>query len=159
VRDHAQGWPRNARSRLRRGDGLQSAPSAERGFGRGIADSRTIASQEGAGMRTVTFGDRIVGAGQPTYIVAEIGINHNGSTETAQRLIDAAVLAGCNAVKFQKRTPELCVPERQRDMIRETPWGTMTYLEYRRRMEFGAAQYEALIRYCRDRSVDWFASC
>jgi N-acetylneuraminate synthase len=110
-------------------------------------------------MKTVMFGNRIVGDGQPTYVVAEIGINHNGAVETAQRLIDAAVLAGCDAVKFQKRTPELCVPLRQRDMMRETPWGTMTYLEYRRRLEFDVEQYGKLVGYCRERSIDWFASC
>jgi len=108
---------------------------------------------------TVTLGNRIVGDGHPTYIVAEIGINHNGSIDTARRLIDAAVLAGCDAVKFQKRTPELCVPAQQRDTMRETPWGIMTYLEYRRRMEFTFEQYCKLIEYCRDRSIDWFASC
>jgi sialic acid synthase SpsE len=73
-------------------------------------------------MRTITFGSRLIGENQPTYIVAEIGINHNGSVEIAQRLIDAAVEAGCDAVKYQKRTPELCVPAHARNQLRETPW-------------------------------------
>jgi len=105
------------------------------------------------------FGQRLVGDGQPTYIVAEIGINHNGSLDLARQLIDAAVAAKCDAVKFQKRTPELCVPPQQRNQIRQTPWGEMTYLEYRHRVEFGLEEYEILSEYCRSRSIDWFASC
>jgi N-acetylneuraminate synthase len=110
-------------------------------------------------MKTVQFGNRVVGDRQATYIVAEIGINHNGSVDTARRLIDSAVDAGCDAVKFQKRTPELCVPLKQRDLLRETPWGAMSYLDYRRRMEFSVEEYAALIEYCGERSIDWFASC
>jgi N-acetylneuraminate synthase len=101
----------------------------------------------------------MIGDDQPTYVVAEIGINHNGSLDLAKRLVDAAVDAGCDAVKFQKRTPELCVPLRQRDQMRETPWGYISYLDYRRRVEFGADEYQALIAHCSSRSVDWFASC
>ncbi len=78
-----------------------------------------------------------MGDGHPVYIVAEVGINHNGSLETALSLIDRAAEAGCDAVKFQKRSPDHCVPALQRDVIRDTPWGTMTYLQYRHRMEFG----------------------
>ncbi|HKE83679.1 MAG TPA: N-acetylneuraminate synthase family protein [Vicinamibacterales bacterium] len=110
-------------------------------------------------MRTLTIGGRVIGDGQPTYIVAEIGINHNGSLDLARRLIDAAADAKCDAVKFQKRTPELCVPLQQRDQPRETPWGVMSYLDYRRRMEFGVEEYELLSEHCRSRSIDWFTSC
>jgi N-acetylneuraminate synthase len=110
-------------------------------------------------MRTLTFGERVIGDGQPTYIVAEIGINHNGSLDVARRLIDAAADARCDAVKFQKRTPVLCVPPHQRDQPRDTPWGVMSYLEYRRRMEFGFEEYQLLIEHCRSRSIEWFASC
>ena len=110
-------------------------------------------------MRTVQFGNRVVGDRQPTYIVAEVGINHNGSVDTAKRLIDAAVEAGCDAVKFQKRTPELCVPQKQRDLMRETPWGVISYLDYRHRMEFDVREYGILVEHCRSRSIDWFASC
>jgi N-acetylneuraminate synthase len=92
------------------------------------------------------------------FVVAEIGINHNGDVELAKRLIDAAMLAGCNAVKFQKRTPELCVPPEQRDLLRETPWGLITYLDYRKRVEFGSAEYDEIDRYCRERKLMWFAS-
>ena len=110
-------------------------------------------------MASVKLGNHLVGDGHPVYIVAEIGINHNGDVDVAKRLIDAAALAGCQAVKFQKRTPELCVPPEQRDVVRETPWGMMTYLEYRHRVEFGEAEYAMLDRYCREKGIDWFASC
>src|SRR5687768_14733727 len=110
-------------------------------------------------MASVALGKRLVGDGHPVYVVAEIGINHNGDLETAKKLIDAAALAGCDAVKFQKRTPDLCVPPEQRNVIRETPWGTMTYLEYRHRVEFAEAEYAYIHAYCRDKNIDWFASC
>src|SRR6266550_3532444 len=109
--------------------------------------------------KRILFGAKEVGADRPVYIVAEIGINHNGDLETARRLIDMAKAAGCDAVKFQKRTPELCVPAEQRDVKRETPWGIMTYLEYRHRVEFGYEQYAQIDRYCKDRGIAWFASC
>ena len=91
------------------------------------------------------------------FVIAEIGINHNGSVETAKRMIDGAVLAGADAVKFQKRTPELCVPRDQWTIERDTPWGRLTYLEYRHRVEFTAEQYLAIDRHCRDRGILWFA--
>jgi N-acetylneuraminate synthase len=86
--------------------------------------------------RLVKIGDRLVGDGQPAFIVAEIGINHNGDLDIAKRMIDAAVHSGVDAVKFQKRTPELCVPPDQRSQMRETPWGYITYMEYRYKVEF-----------------------
>jgi N-acetylneuraminate synthase len=103
--------------------------------------------------------DRLVGDGQRVFVIAEIGINHNGSLEIARKLIDGAVLAGCDAVKFQKRTPERCVPHDQWNVERDTPWGRMPYIEYRRRVELGVREYEALDRYCRERGILWFASC
>lgn len=109
--------------------------------------------------RALDIGGRLVGDGHPTYIVAEIGINHNGDIEIAKRLIDAAVLAGCDAVKFQKRTPELCVPPEQRDILRETPWGLITYMEYRYKVEFSAEQYAEIDSYCKQRNIGWFTSC
>src|SRR5260370_16507825 len=78
----------------------------------------------------VNIGANRVGDNQPVFIIAEIGINHNGSVELAKKLIDGAALAGCDAVKFQKRTPEKCVPLDQRFLERETPWGRMTYIDY-----------------------------
>jgi len=110
-------------------------------------------------MATVTIGNRVVGDGEPCFIIAEIGINHNGDLEIAKKLIGAAVVAGCDAVKFQKRTPELCVPPGQRDIPRETPWGVITYLEYRERIEFGADEYADIDAYCTARGIPWFASC
>ncbi len=109
--------------------------------------------------RVVEIGGRPVGEGQPVYVIAEIGLNHNGDVRIAKQLIDAAALAGCDAVKFQKRTPELCVPPEQRNVMRETPWGLMTYMEYRRRVEFGEDQYAAIDRYCKDKGIAWLASC
>lgn len=109
--------------------------------------------------RTVKIGGRPVGDGCPVFVAAEIGINHNGCLDTAKKLIDAAVSAGCDAVKFQKRTPDLCVPSEQRDLTRETPWGIMSYLEYRYRVELGQEEYAEIDRYCKEKGIAWFASC
>jgi N-acetylneuraminate synthase len=103
--------------------------------------------------------NRVIGNDHPTFIVAEIGINHNGDLDTAKQLIDVAASTGCDAVKFQKRTPELCVPEDQQSISRETPWGAMTYLAYRQQIEFGADEYLEIDSYCREKSILWFASC
>ena len=110
-------------------------------------------------MQPVRISERVIGPGQPTFFVAEIGINHNGDLSLAKRLIDAAKEAGCDAVKFQKRSPEACVPPAQRGQMRQTPWGYISYLEYRHRVEFGQQEYEAIDRYCREREILWFASC
>jgi N-acetylneuraminate synthase len=109
-------------------------------------------------MGSVDIAGRRVGADAPCFVIAEIGINHNGDVDLATRLVDVAVDAGCDAVKFQKRTPELCVPPEQRDLRRETPWGTMTYLEYRERIEFGADEYRVIDAHCRTRGIPWFVS-
>ena len=106
----------------------------------------------------IKIGSRLVGEGQPTYVVAEIGINHNGSLDLAKQMIHAAFIAGVDAVKFQKRTPELCVPPEQRGQMRETPWGYITYLDYRYKVEFSEADYREIDRYCRELGVTWFAS-
>jgi N-acetylneuraminate synthase len=108
---------------------------------------------------TVEIGGIKVGAGQPAYIIGEIGINHNGELDVCKKLIDVAAAAGCSAVKFQKRTPELCVPEAQKSVTRETPWGIMTYLEYRHRIELNHDQYSEIDRYARSKGLQWFASC
>lgn len=108
--------------------------------------------------RVRRVGGRPIGPGRPVYVAAEIGINHNGSLDDALALIEVAVSAGCDGVKFQKRTPEICVPEEQQHLERETPWGRMTYLDYRRRIEFDEPQYAAIARYCAQRGIDWFAS-
>ena len=102
---------------------------------------------------------RTIGAGHPVYIIAEIGINHNGSMDIAKKLIDEAVLAGCDAVKFQKRTPELCTPKDQWHLERDTPWGRMTYINYRKMIELGYDEYTQIDAYCKEKGIDWFVSC
>ena len=89
-----------------------------------------------------------------TKVIAEIGINHNGSLETAKKLIDVAVVAGCDYVKFQKRNPDVCVPEEQKSKMRQTPWGEMTYLEYKWKVEFGKKEFDEIDRYCK-RKRNW----
>ena len=106
----------------------------------------------------IKIGNRLVGDGHPAYIIAEIGINHNGSVEIAKQMIDAAVHAGVDAVKFQKRTPEICTPPDQQKLMRDTPWGYITYLDYRHKVEFNEADYRELDRYCREKGINWFAS-
>lgn len=108
--------------------------------------------------RELKIGRRIVGDGHPAYIVGEIGINHNGDLEIAKQLIDLAKWAGVNAVKFQKRTPELAVPADQKDKMRETPWGYISYLDYRHKVEFGEREYGQIEAYAKQRGMDWFVS-
>ena len=93
-----------------------------------------------------------------THIIAEIGINHNGSLEIAKRLIDIAAVAGCDSVKFQKRNPDVCVPEHQKSVMRDTPWGPMTYLEYKYKVEFGRHEYDQIDAYCKEKKIQWTAS-
>ena len=110
-------------------------------------------------MAEVKIGNSMVGDGHPVYVIAEIGINHNGSLEVAKKLIEGAAQAGCDAVKFQKRTPELCVPMDQRLIERDTPWGRMTYMDYRYKVEFSFDDYSEIDAYCREQGIAWFASC
>ena len=107
----------------------------------------------------VSIRDRKVGEDQPVFVIAEIGINHNGSLALAQQLIEGAARAGCDAVKFQKRTPELCVPPEQWQVQRDTPWGRMSYIDYKRRIEFESDEYAAIEKQCRELGLMWFASC
>jgi N-acetylneuraminate synthase len=93
-----------------------------------------------------------------TYIIAEIGINHNGDLKNALRLIDIAAAAGCDAVKFQKRNPDVCVPEHQKNIMRDTPWGQMTYLDYKYKVEFEAPEYNAIAAHCEAHGIEWSAS-
>ncbi len=108
--------------------------------------------------REVKIGNTLVGDGHPAYVVAEIGINHNGDLGIAKDLIKAATHAGVNAVKFQKRTPDLCVPPEQRNQMRDTPWGYITYLEYRKKIEFGEAEYRQIDWFCKELGIPWFVS-
>ena len=106
----------------------------------------------------VQIGDQIVGHGRPTYVIGEIGINHNGDVAVAKRLIDVAAIAGAQAVKFQKRTPEISTPADMKATRRETPWGEMSYLDYRYRVELEREQYAEIAAHAMAQGVDWFAS-
>lgn len=92
------------------------------------------------------------------FVIAEAGINHNGSIDLAKQLIDLAYSAGCNAIKFQKRNPDICVPEHMKQVMRETPWGSITYLDYKKRIEFGMEEYNAISQYCNKLGILWSAS-
>lgn len=100
----------------------------------------------------------MMGDGHPAYVIAEIGINHNGDLDVAKKIIDGAVHAGADAVKFQKRTPEVSTPLEQQKVMRETPWGYITYLDYRYKVEFNEDQYREIDRYCKEKGIDWMVS-
>src|SRR3989454_2658593 len=108
--------------------------------------------------RTVRIGNREVGEGQPCFVIAEIGINHNGDLELAKRLIDAAKDSGADAVKFQKRTVEVVYTPDELARPRESPFGT-TNGDLKRGLEFGYEQYAEIDRHCKNREILWFASC
>jgi N-acetylneuraminate synthase len=108
--------------------------------------------------RELNIAGRLVGDGHPTYIIGEIGINHNGSVQTAKELIRTSFEAGVDAVKFQKRTPEICVPDHQKSQMRDTPWGYISYLDYRYKVEFSREDYEEIDAYCKSLGIDWLAS-
>lgn len=110
-------------------------------------------------VRGASVRGREIGDGAPVFVIAEIGINHNGSLEMAKEMIEGAARAGCDAVKLQKRTPELCVPRDQWHLERDTPWGRMTYIDYRYKVEFGLPEYAEIDRFCRQQGILWFASC
>lgn len=107
---------------------------------------------------SIAIGKNQVGHDQKTYLIGEIGINHNGSVDNALKLIRIAKDSGFDAVKFQKRTPDICVPEEQKNVIRETPWGRMTYLEYKYKIEFNEKDYSKIDSFCKEIGIDWFAS-
>jgi len=108
--------------------------------------------------KVMKIGTRFVGDEYPVYVIAEVGINHNGDLDFAKQMILSAKETGADAVKFQKRTPELCVPEEQRNIMRETPWGYISYMEYREKVEFDLSDYEEINRYCHEIGIDWFVS-
>jgi N-acetylneuraminate synthase len=92
------------------------------------------------------------------YLIGEIGINHNGDLQIAKKLIDAVHACGWNCAKFQKRTPELCVPEHQKKIMKDTPWGKITYLEYKNKIELQKYEYDYIDKYCKEKPLDWTAS-
>jgi N-acetylneuraminate synthase len=109
-------------------------------------------------MRKIKIGSRYVGDGEPVLIIAEIGINHNGSVRIAKELIDVAAEAGCDAVKFQKRTIDLVYTKEELDKPRESPWGT-TNREQKQGLEFNYSEYKQIDEYCKKKKIMWFASC
>jgi N-acetylneuraminate synthase len=109
-------------------------------------------------MKTIKIDGHFVGENQPIYMIAEIGLNHNGDIQIAKKLIDAVFATNWDCAKFQKRTPAICVPDSQKNVMRDTPWGRMTYLEYRYKVEFEKEQYDYIDRYCREKPVAWTAS-
>ena len=92
------------------------------------------------------------------FLIAEIGINHNGSIKNAKKLIDLAKKYNFDAVKFQKRNPEISTPEDQKGLLRETPWGQLTYLQYKKKIELSEKDYFEINNYCKEKKIDWFAS-
>jgi N-acetylneuraminate synthase len=109
-------------------------------------------------MSDVKIGNRMVGGRHPCYVIAEIGINHNGDLDIAKKLIDVAVSAGCDAVKFQKRTIDVVYTKEELARPRENPFGP-TNGDLKRGLEFGAEQFAAIDAYCREQNIVWFASC
>lgn len=95
---------------------------------------------------------------QRPFLIAEIGINHNGSIALAKKLIDLASKYEFDCVKFQKRTPEVSTPSNQKDLRRDTPWGMMSYLDYKKKIEFGMREYSIINSYCKKKNIKWFAS-
>ena len=107
----------------------------------------------------VDIGPRQVGAGEPCFVVAELGANFNGDVHLCLRMIDAAHAAGADAVKLQKRDPSmLCIPAQQRNQPKDSPWGILSYADYRRRLELDASGYDIIATHCRYRGIPWFAS-
>lgn len=109
-------------------------------------------------MSTVKIGSSIIGERNPIYIIAEIGINHNGDIDIAKQLIDVAVTAGCNAVKFQKRTVDVVYTSEELARPRNSPFGE-TNGDLKRGLEFSFDQYAEIDKYCKEKNIDWFASC
>lgn len=106
----------------------------------------------------IKLGNYIINEHSFPYMIAEIGINHNGDLQIAKKLIDAANASLWNCVKFQKREPDIAVPEAQKNVMRDTPWGRITYLEYKKKVEFGKTEYDYIDRYCREKPIAWTAS-
>lgn len=109
-------------------------------------------------MKTIKIDDRLIGENQPIYMIAEIGLNHNGDMQIAKKLLDAVFATNWDCAKFQKRTPSICVPESQKSLMRDTPWGRITYLEYRYKVEFEREHYDYIDRYCKEKPIAWTAS-
>lgn len=109
-------------------------------------------------MKDIRIGGVAVGDGHPCYVIAEIGINHNGDVAIAKSLIDVAEASGCSAVKFQKRTIDVVYSPEELAKPRETPFG-MTNGDLKRGLEFAQTEYEEIDTYCREEEIPWLASC
>ena len=108
--------------------------------------------------KTVTIGKKKIGDGQPCFIIAEIGINHNGSVDLAKKMIDIAVTTGCDAVKFQKRTVDVVYTKEELAKERKSVFGN-TNGDLKRGLEFGKREYKQIDEYCKKKGIMWFASC
>lgn len=108
--------------------------------------------------KEIKLGNKIINANSTPYLIAEIGINHNGDIQIAKKLIDAANVTDWDAVKFQKRCPDIAVPEDQKGVMRDTPWGRMTYLDYKKHIEFEKEEYDYINKYCKEKPIAWSAS-
>tara|TARA_X000000368_G_scaffold199442_1_gene157522 strand:+ start:9409 stop:10287 length:879 start_codon:yes stop_codon:yes gene_type:complete len=110
-------------------------------------------------MKQVNIGNKLISNENNSYLIAEIGINHNGDLDNVIKLMNNSKEAGFDCVKFQKRTPELSTPDSQKNVMRETPWGDMTYLEYKKRIELDQEAYSAIDQHSKKIDIDWTASC
>lgn len=108
--------------------------------------------------KQIKLGTHLVTETSAPYMIAEIGINHNGDINIAKRLLDATYACEWDCAKFQKRTPDIAVPEAQKMKMRETPWGTMPYIEYKKHVEFEKPEYDVIDKYCKEKPLDWTAS-
>ena len=108
--------------------------------------------------KEIKLGDFTVSSSSKPYFIGEIGINHNGDMQIAKKLMDAAFACGWDAVKFQKRTPDIAVPEAQKQVMRDTPWGRMPYIDYKKKIEFEKPEYDEIDDYCRRKPLAWSAS-
>lgn len=109
-------------------------------------------------MQAVKIADKLVGDDYPCFVIAEIGINHNGSVELAKRMIDIAVTTGCDAVKFQKRTIDVVYTKAELAKERKSIFGN-TNGDLKRGLEFGVREYKEIDKYCKKKGIIWFASC
>ncbi|MFX0087844.1 MAG: N-acetylneuraminate synthase family protein [Candidatus Hodarchaeota archaeon] len=108
--------------------------------------------------KDLIIGDRVIGEDFPVFFIAEIGINHNGDLDIAKKIIDIASFCNVDAVKFQKRDIEISIPMEVRDQPRETPWGIISYFEYKKKLEFGEVEYKEIEKYCKDKKILWSVS-
>ena len=106
----------------------------------------------------IRIGEKVLGQGGATYLIGEIGINHNGDVDLCKKLILLAKTCGCEYAKIQKRNPDICVPEHQKTKMKDTPWGKMTYLDYKWKIEFSEKQYAELYEYANSIGICLFAS-